>query len=299
MHIWLPPAEQHTFTTAQPCMAGTSPLAPQSALGGSKHTHMHRPTALPFTWSPLYPHACSEMLQLHAGNIFTEDDVSKWQRCLDLDLRASVLGIQLAARSMIKAHRPGAIIAVASAAGVFPMGAAPVYAAAKSGLVHFCKSAAAPLARRNVHIASVCPQFVDTALVANSPDQFRKNIEYLGKLMTPESIVEEILKLAQDPKRAGAAAVILQSGVRFDWDPPPMARKKSQAKAAGTGTTHAPRQQFFSPEPVPKTYTAWQVTKLTHIFAEAVELRTLDIPQVTSHTIPTSPGCSLLCTKIS
>lgn len=183
---------------------------------------------------------------------------------------------------MIKANRPGTIISIASAAGVYPHPAAPVYCAAKAGLIHFTKSVAATLAKKNVHIGTICPQFVDTALVANSTEGFKRDIAVnFGKLMTPEIIVEEIVKLAQDPKRSGAAAVILQNGMRFDWDPPPTAQKKSKAKQGAVGTSmHVPQQQWFAPGPIPKAYLAWQVTKLTHNFAEAVELRTLDTPQV-------------------
>lgn len=214
-----------------------------------------------------------------AGEILAQDDVSIWQPTLDLDLRASMVGIQLAARSMIKANRPGTIIAVSSAAGVYPHHTAPVYCAAKAGLIHFTKSVAANLRKRSIHIGTICPQFVDTALVANSPEDFKKDIAVrFGKLMTPETIVKEIMQLAQDPTRSGAAAVILQNGMRFDWDPLPTARKKPKATACAA--MHAPRQQWFAPGPIPTTYTAWQVTKLTHKFAEAVELRTLDTPQV-------------------
>lgn len=208
--------------------------------------------------------------------------MSKWQPTLDLDLRASIVGIQLAARSMMKANRPGAIIAVASAAGVYPQQSAPVYCAAKAGLVHFCRSVAPVLAKRHIHIGTICPQFVDTALVANSTEAFKKDVvARFGKLMTPESIVEEIVKLAQDPTRSGAPALILQNGMRFDWDAPRTFKNTPRASQRGADAPmHVPQQQWFAPGPTPTTYSAWQVAKLSHNFTEAVELRTLDTPQV-------------------
>jgi hypothetical protein len=233
----------------------------------------------------IHPVSLSRLLMsgvLCAGNILAENDVSKWQPTLDIDLRAAIVGIQLAARLMIESNRPGVIIAVSSAAGVYPVRSAPVYCAAKAGLIHFCKSVAKPLAKKNIHIGSICPQFVDTPLVANSPEAFKKDVvERFGKLMTPDTIVEEIVKLAQDPTRSGAAAVILQHGRCFDWDPPPTAQKRPRSQASkDSAIMHVPQQQWFAPGPIPKTYRAWQVTKLTHNFAEAVELRTLDTPRV-------------------
>ena len=59
----------------------------------------------------------------------------------------------------------GLIITVASAGGVFPMPMAPVYATAKSGVIHFTRSVAPRLKKRNIRICALCPQQVDTPLV--------------------------------------------------------------------------------------------------------------------------------------
>ena len=59
----------------------------------------------------------------------------------------------------------GLIITVASAGGVFPMPMAPVYATAKSGVIHFTRSVAPRLKKRNIRICALCPQQVDTPMV--------------------------------------------------------------------------------------------------------------------------------------
>ncbi len=46
------------------------------------------------------------------------------------------------------------------------MPVAPVYAAAKAGVVHFTRSMAPTLSKRGIIVAAVCPEFVDTALVS-------------------------------------------------------------------------------------------------------------------------------------
>lgn len=163
--------------------------------------------------------------------------MAKWQPTLDLDLRASIVGVQLAARAMINADQPGTIIAVSSASGVYAFPDAPVYCAAKAGLVQFVKAVSLPLSKKGIHIASMCPQFVDTALVANTPESFRRNIStHFGKLMTPETVVEDIFKLAQDKTRRGKAALIFQDGTRFDWDGTRAAqRAAAQSAKSGAG----------------------------------------------------------------
>lgn len=43
---------------------------------------------------------------------------------------------------------------------------APVYATAKSGVIHFTRSIAPRLRKRNIRICALCPQQVDTPLVS-------------------------------------------------------------------------------------------------------------------------------------
>jgi len=62
----------------------------------------------------------------------------------------------------------GLIITVASAAGIFPVAMAPVYATAKSGVVHFTRSVAPRLRKRNIRICALCPQQVDTPMVSST-----------------------------------------------------------------------------------------------------------------------------------
>ena len=44
---------------------------------------------------------------------------------------------------------------------------APVYATAKSGVIHFTRSLAPRLKKRNIRICTLCPQQVDTPLVSH------------------------------------------------------------------------------------------------------------------------------------
>jgi len=119
-----------------------------------------------------------------AGNWLAAPDDGDARRVVDIDLTAALTGIRLAAQAMgaaggagAAAAAPagngggGAIVCVASAAGFFPVPASPVYAAAKAGLAHACRSLAPRLAARGVRLTAVCPQYVDTPLVSELVDR--------------------------------------------------------------------------------------------------------------------------------
>ena len=183
---------------------------------------------------------------------------SSFTRCLDVDLTAAIWGARLAAQCAER--NPGgpagaAIIALASSAGVFPVPASPIYAAAKGGLVHFVRSIQPRLAAtKGIVAAAVCPQFVDTPLVTNllrdNPEAARALMGPLFglPLLRPQQVVDVITGVidaaaasagrpagrgAQQPGGGGAGGigavhVLLQSG-RVVVDPyPPAAGGKAR-----------------------------------------------------------------------
>lgn len=98
-----------------------------------------------------------------------------WQQTLDVDLRAVMEGVRLAARAMLTGSPTGGrggarssearitssspcIMITASAGGTFPMPASPVYAATKAGCIQLTRSMAGPLAKQGVRICALCPQ---------------------------------------------------------------------------------------------------------------------------------------------
>ena len=105
----------------------------------------------------------------NAGSFLDDDDDRGWQRVIDVNLRAALHGVRLAARAMSaagprggKTASPrgsgGTIMLVASAGGVFPIPPSPVYAASKSALVHFVRSIEAQMKERGIRIVALCPQ---------------------------------------------------------------------------------------------------------------------------------------------
>jgi NAD(P)-dependent dehydrogenase (short-subunit alcohol dehydrogenase family) len=84
---------------------------------------------------------------------------------LDVDLRAVIAGTKQGIAAMRQTGSGGVIVALASAAGVFPVPHGAVYGAAKAGVVNFTRSLAPRLHKQGITMACICPQYVDTPLV--------------------------------------------------------------------------------------------------------------------------------------
>lgn len=229
-----------------------------------------------------------------AGNVFESGNLQQWQRTLHVDFRAALVGAHLAVAAMARNPGGGAIVSVASAAGVFAMPMAPVYSAAKAGLVHFTRSAAKPLAARGITVAAVCPQFVDTEFV---PDDMRKFVmSRYGSLLSTQTVAAEIIQMCGDPDAAGRVRVLLQNGKAFNWEPrfseqaqqamaaSPQARAPPGADSAQPQSREQQRHSHRAPSapsslpPLPASYRRWEVRRLSHKFADAVELATVSTP---------------------
>ena len=90
----------------------------------------------------------------------TEDD---WQRCLDINLRAAFF---LCSRAIpaLKASR-GAIVTIASDAGVVGNAGAAIYCASKGGVVLMSKSLARELAPHGVRVNALCPSDIASPML--------------------------------------------------------------------------------------------------------------------------------------
>lgn len=215
-----------------------------------------------------------------SGDVFGGDSLLEWQRTLDVDLRAALVGVHLAAREMRRGGRRGVIISVASAAGVFAHPDAPIYSAAKGGLVHFTRSAAPRAAAAGLRLCTVCPQFVDTRLVAGLPLEMRGRIAaQFGRLMEPAAVVHELLRLIRDDSKNGVAAVMLQDGKRFEWNPSLPGAKRGSGRGSAPPRSSPPAQLAeLARQPLPQQFRAWQVVRLTSSFREATQLASCSMP---------------------
>ena len=134
------------------------------------------------------------------------------RRVFEIDL----LGVFFAMKHQIPALEqqrrerglPGAIVNVASVAGIAGAPKLGVYAAAKHGVVGLTRSAAVECATKGVRINAVCPSFARTAMVTGilGADNTAGEAELtrgvpMRRLAEPDEIAEVVL-FAADPKNA-------------------------------------------------------------------------------------------------
>jgi len=129
----------------------------------------------------------------------------EWNAILETNLTSVFRLSRAVLRPMMKV-RYGRIIGIASVVGVSGNAGQTNYAAAKAGMIGFCKSLAQEVGSRGITVNCVAPGFIDTDMTRALPDAARqKLLERIpaGKLGTPEDIAHAVAYLAS----AGAGYV--------------------------------------------------------------------------------------------
>jgi NAD(P)-dependent dehydrogenase (short-subunit alcohol dehydrogenase family) len=135
---------------------------------------------------------------------FVEHTRAEWQRTIDVDLSGVFFCMQHELRQMSAQGRGGAIVNMASAAGVVPAPGQPQYTAAKHGVLGLTKQAAQEFARAGIRVNAVLPGQTETATMRAYldalPDQGDKMARRLpmGRLATPEEIANAVAWLCSD-----------------------------------------------------------------------------------------------------
>jgi short-subunit dehydrogenase len=110
-------------------------------------------------------------------------------------------------------ERGGAIIQVASIAGMVPVPGEATYSASKAGLRAFARAAIGDLAERGVHMGCVCPGPVDTGFLGDLSEV--PDIVLSQPMISAEEVAEAVLRCAEErieeialPRRSGRLATM-------------------------------------------------------------------------------------------
>jgi 3-oxoacyl-[acyl-carrier protein] reductase len=129
-------------------------------------------------------------------------DEAFWQKILSTNLVGVFRCTRAAAPALLQAR--GAVVNVASVAGLGGTGSSLAYAASKAGVINLTRNLARALAPE-VRVNAVAPGLVDTAWTRPWPEE-RKRASlaqtWLGRMCRPEEVAEVILFLC-----AGASYV--------------------------------------------------------------------------------------------
>ena len=152
------------------------------------------------------PHVLINNAGIGYLGLFLQSDLEHWQRILKVNVMGVVHGCYFLLPMMIKAGGPRNLINVSSSAGNFPSPSMGAYAASKGAVSIWTESLKMELADSNVHVTTVCPGVVNTAIVRNwhgvapsvSDSTLAKMREYYSKVgCLPERVARDMVRAVQ------------------------------------------------------------------------------------------------------
>lgn len=149
-----------------------------------------------------------------SGEDLFADEPGHWARIIDIDLTAVIDATRLAVRKMRLGGNAGVIINTASLIGLWPMASAPVYAAAKAGVVNFSRSLAYLAEESNIRVNAICPEIVDTPMAHGLGEESLEELRTAGGILRPEDIAAGVVELIEDDSRFGAVMKVTILGGR-------------------------------------------------------------------------------------
>jgi NAD(P)-dependent dehydrogenase (short-subunit alcohol dehydrogenase family) len=126
-----------------------------------------------------------------------------WDRTFDINLKGVWLCLKYEIRQMLKQKGGGAIVNMASVAGLIGLAGAAAYCASKHGVIGLTKSVALETARTGIRINTVCPAVVETPMAdrlysAPQVNKFVLGLHPVGRFGKPMEIAEAVLWMCSD-----------------------------------------------------------------------------------------------------
>lgn len=137
-----------------------------------------------------------------------------WQAMLATHLNGTFYCSRAALNRMIP-NQTGAIINLASVAGLAGMPMGVSYSAAKAGIIGFTKAAGKEVARFGIRVNAIAPGWVETPILDPLPDKLRDTMAStvpLGRIGQPEEIAALALFLASEESSYVIGQVISPNG---------------------------------------------------------------------------------------
>ena len=139
------------------------------------------------------------------GGSLSENTTEEIDRCIDINLKGVLWGAQAALPHLKKTAPGSALINTASAAGIYGTGGASVYSATKFAVRGMTESLDAEWSEFGIKVASICPSFIDTPLIDQTPNK-----------ASNESIRERVLAAGLELTSVGEVADAVWNAVHGD-----------------------------------------------------------------------------------
>jgi len=141
-------------------------------------------------------------------------DDDEWRRMIDVHLFGTFACTRAALRVMEEKGR-GAIVNMASVAGLGGSPGLAHYSAAKAAIIGFTKSVAAEAGGANVRVNAIAPGLIDTPMTAAMPAMLRQMLIMrtpLGRVGNPDEIAATALFLVSDEASFVTGQVVSPNG---------------------------------------------------------------------------------------
>jgi NAD(P)-dependent dehydrogenase (short-subunit alcohol dehydrogenase family) len=159
------------------------------------------------------------------SSIVSESE-EEWDRTFDINLKGVWLCLKYEIRQMLKQGGGGAVVNMASVAGLIGLAGAAAYSASKHGVIGLTKSVALETARSGIRINAVCPAVVETPMAdrlysAPEVNKFVLGLHPIGRFGKPMEIAEAVVWMCSD--RASfmtGQSLVLDGGFLAGPNPP-------------------------------------------------------------------------------
>jgi NAD(P)-dependent dehydrogenase (short-subunit alcohol dehydrogenase family) len=126
-----------------------------------------------------------------------------WDKTINVNLKGIWLCMKYEIPHMLKQGK-GAIVNVASVAGLIGFPGLPAYVASKHAVVGLTKTAALENAKQGIRVNAVCPGVIKTAMIDRvtgknkTVEKQYEDMEPVGRMGSPEEVAEAIVWLCSD-----------------------------------------------------------------------------------------------------
>ncbi|PRQ23047.1 putative 15-hydroxyprostaglandin dehydrogenase (NAD(+)) [Rosa chinensis] len=197
------------------------------------------------------------------------DGTHTWRRTVNVNLIAIIDCTRLAIKTMQAMQKPGVIINMGSASGLYPMINDPIYSGSKGGVVLFTRSLV-PYKRQGIRINVLCPEFVETEMGSLISSKF---INLMGGFVPMEMVVKGAFELITDESKAGSCLWITNRRGMEYW-PSPTEQNKYMLRSSSSRKRTTAKSPFQTPLnlQLPQSYEKLVVHTLTHNFRNATRI---------------------------
>jgi len=149
-----------------------------------------------------------------ADELFVMMTPDAWRSVVDVTLQGFYNVTKPVLEKMV-VRRKGAIVSIASVAGIMGNRGQANYAAAKAGLIGASRSVAAEVARLGIRVNVVAPGLIQTGMIRDAPVQKIKSLIPMARVGTPEEVARVVRFLCSEDASYITGQVISVNGGMF------------------------------------------------------------------------------------